>query len=249
MVLTRSNYNSKLVILINVCIFLTVFEMKVVVCYEYGSPEVLKFIESPKPIPEPNQILIKTFASSVTAGDWRVRSLDMPSGFQWIAPLVLGFNGPRQPILGAELAGIVEEIGNKVSKFVIGDQVVVFTGGAMGCHVQYKCMSENGMVVKKPTNLTYEEAGTISFGAMTSLDFLKRANIQKTDKILINGASGGVGTAAIQIAKHYGGHVTGVCSTNNLDLVKSLGADVVIDYTTLKISLKIKKVMISLWTQ
>ena len=204
--------------------------MKAVFCNEYGPPEILKFAETSKPIPAPNQILIKAVASSVTAGDWRVRSLEMPSGFQLIAPLVLGFKGPRQPILGTELAGIIEEIGYDVSKFKIGDQVMVFTGGAMGCHAQYKCMQEDGMVVQKPSNLSYEEAATISFGAMTSLDFFKRANIKSTDKILINGASGGVGTSAIQIAKYYGCHVTGVCSTDNIDLVKSLGADAVIDY-------------------
>jgi NADPH:quinone reductase-like Zn-dependent oxidoreductase len=205
--------------------------MKAIACTKYGSPDVLQIQELPKPVPKDNEILIKIRATTVTSGDWRVRSLNMPAGFGWMARLVLGISKPRQPILGSELAGDVVAIGNTVRTFKVGDPVFAFSGARMGCHVEYKCMAEDGLVVLKPANLTYEEAASLSFGGTTALDFLQRANLQAGETVLINGASGGVGTAAVQLAKHFGAEVTGVCSAANFELVKSLGASHVIDYT------------------
>lgn len=205
--------------------------MKAVVYTNYGSPDVLQLVEIAKPIPQGNEVLIKIHATTVTSGDWRLRSLKMPVGFGLISRLVFGVWKPRQPILGTELAGEVESVGKDVSKFQVGDRVLGFSGAGMGCHVEYKCVPEDGMVVLKPDNLSYEEAAAISFGGTTAWDFLRRGNLQSGEKVLINGAAGGVGTAAVQIAKYLGADVTGVCSTANLELVQSLGADRAIDYT------------------
>lgn len=205
--------------------------MKAIVYTEYGPPEVLKIKEIAKPIPKANEVLIKVHATTVTAGDWRVRSLDVPFGFGLLARLALGFFRPRQPILGSELAGKVEAVGKAVKKFKAGDSVVAFSGVGMGCHAEYKCMPEDGAVVLKPTNLTYDEAAALSFGGTTALDFFRRGKLKSGEHVLVNGASGAVGTAAVQLAKHLGAEVTGVCSTANVGLVKSLGANQVIDYT------------------
>ena len=205
--------------------------MKAIVCERYGSPEVLKVKEVEKPTPLNNEVLIKIYATTVTSGDWRVRSLKVPTGFGSIMRLVLGISRPRQPILGSELAGVVELAGKDVSKFKVGDSVFAFSDFAMGCHAEYKCIPENGAIALKPTNLTYDEAAALSFGGMTALDFFNRAKLQHGESVLINGASGAVGTAAVQLARHFGAEVTGVCSTSNLELVRSLGAHHVIDYT------------------
>ena len=205
--------------------------MKAIVYERYGPPDVLELKEVEKPTPKDNEVLIKTYATTVTSGDWRTRSLDMPAGFGLISRLVFGVWRPRQPILGAELAGKVESVGKGVSKFKVGDQVFAFSGGGMGCHAEYKCMPEDGAVALKPANLTYDEAAAISFGGTTALHFFKRGELQSGEKVLVNGASGGVGTAAVQLAKHFGADVTGVCSTANVDLVRSMGANQVIDYT------------------
>jgi len=205
--------------------------MKTIVYTKYGSPDVLQLKEGEKPTPRDYEVLIKIHATTVTSGDWRARSLAMPVGFGLIARLVLGVLRPRQAILGSELAGEVESIGKDVTRFKVGDQVFAFSGAGMGCHAEYKCMPEDGAVLLKPANLTYDEAAAISFGGTTALDFFRRAKLQSGEKVLINGASGGVGTAAVQLARHYAADITGVCSTANMELVRFLGANHVIDYT------------------
>ena len=205
--------------------------MKAIVYERYGPPEVLQLKEVEKPTPKDNEVLIKTHATTVTSGDWRVRSLNVPVGFGLIMRLVFGVSKPRQPILGTELAGVVESVGKDVRQFKAGDQVFAFSDAAMGCYAEYKCMPEDGAMALKPANLTYGEAAALSFGGTTALDFFRRGKLQSGEKVLVNGASGGVGTAAVQLARHFGADVTGVCSTANLELVKSLGASHVIDYS------------------
>lgn len=205
--------------------------MKAIVCERYGLPDVLRLQEVEKPIPKDNEVLIKTCATTVTSGDWRVRSLNVPAGFGLIMRLVFGVRRPRQPILGSELAGVIESVGKDVRKFTVGDSVIAFSDSAMGCHAEYKCMPEDGALAQKPSNLTFEEAAALSFGGTTALDFLRRGKLQSGERVLINGASGAVGTAAAQLARHFGADVTGVCSSANMDLVKALGANHVIDYT------------------
>jgi NADPH:quinone reductase-like Zn-dependent oxidoreductase len=205
--------------------------MKAIVYERYGPPEVLQLKEVEKPAPKDNEVLINTHATTVTSGDWRVRSLNVPAGFGVIMRLVFGISKPKQPILGSELAGVVESVGKDVRNFKIGDQVFAFSDAGMGCHAEYKCMPQDGAVVLKPPSLSYDEAAALSFGGTTALDFLRRGKLQRGESVLVNGASGGVGTAAVQLAKHFGADVTGVCSTANVELVRSLGASHVIDYT------------------
>ena len=205
--------------------------MKAVVYERYGPPEVLQLQEVDEPTPKDNEVLIKTHATTVTSGDWRVRSLNVPAGFGLMTRLVFGVSRPKQPILGTELAGVIESVGNDVKKFKVGDQVFAFSDTAMGCHAEYKCMPEDGALALKPPNLTFEEAAALSFGGTTALDFFRRGRLQNGERVLVNGAAGAVGTAAVQLAKHFGADVTGVCSTANLELVRSLGASHVVDYT------------------
>ncbi len=205
--------------------------MKAIVYTRYGSPDVLEIKEIAKPVPTAKEILIKTYATTVTSGDWRMRSLEMPPGFRLIAPMIFGISKPRQPVLGSELAGEVVAIGAGVTKFKVGDQVFAFSDFRMGCHAEYRCMPEDAGVAMKPNNLDYDEAAALSFGGTTALAFFRKANLQSGEKVLINGASGSVGTAAVQLAKHFGAIVAGVCSTANMEMVRSLGAAQVIDYT------------------
>ena len=205
--------------------------MKAFVYERYGPPDVLRLTELAKPAPKDNEILIRTRATTVTAGDWRVRSLDVPAGFGLLSRLALGIFGPRQQILGSELAGEVESTGKNVTRFKAGDEVFAFSGIRMGCHAEYKCMPEDGAVESKPANLTFDEAAAISFGGTTALDFFRRGRLRRGERVLVNGASGAVGTAAVQLARHFGADVTGVCSSANVELVQSLGASRVIDYT------------------
>jgi NADPH:quinone reductase-like Zn-dependent oxidoreductase len=205
--------------------------MRAIVYERYGPPDVLELKDMPKPTPKANEVLIKVRATTVTSGDWRLRSLTVPAGFRLISRLVFGVSKPRQPILGTELAGDIEAIGKDVRRFKVGDRVFAFSGAGMGCHAEYKCMPQDGAVALKPAHLSYDEAAAISFGGTTALSFLRRGKLQSGEKVLINGASGGVGTAAVQLARHFGADVTGVCGTANLEMVKSLGAQHVIDYT------------------
>jgi NADPH:quinone reductase-like Zn-dependent oxidoreductase len=203
----------------------------------FGPPEVLTLKEVPRPVPGDHEVLVRIHATTVTAGDWRVRSLEVPRGFGFLSRLALGFSRPRHPILGSELSGEIEATGKSVTRFKVGDEVFGFTGTRMGCHAEYRCLPEEGhgrkgeAVALKPASLGYEAAAALSFGGTTALSFFRKAKLQRGEKVLVVGASGGVGTAAVQLARHFGARVTGVCSAANVELVRDIGAEQVIDYT------------------
>jgi len=204
--------------------------MKAALNRKYGAPDVVQIEEVEKPKPKDNEVLVKIIATSVNSGDCRLRSLNVPKGFGIIVRLAFGISAPRNKILGMEFAGIVESVGKDVSKFKVGDEV--FASCFFGAHAQYRAVKESGAIVLKPENLSFEEASAMSFGGATALFFLKiQGNIKRGDRVLINGASGAVGVAAIQLAKYFGAEVSAICSGANTELVKSLGADKVIDYT------------------
>jgi len=203
--------------------------MRAIVYTKYGSPEVLQLRELEKPTPKDNEVLISVYATTVTTADCMMRR-----GDTFLSRILLGFTRPMSKfqILGTEFSGTIEAVGCKVKKFKPGNEIYAFRGFGTGCYAQYKCMDENGSLAIKPGNMSFEEAASVVDGATTALFFLKeKANIQKGQKVLINGASGSIGTFAVQLAKYFGAEVTGVCSTKNIALVKSLGADKVIDYT------------------
>lgn len=209
--------------------------MKAVIYTKYGSPDVLKLSEVDKPIPKDNEILVKIYAATVTSGDIRLRSSDFPALFWLPGRLIFGLFKPKKKILGHEFSGVVEEKGKEVTKFNIGDAVFGTTTLLnTGSYAEYICVPQvwkHGVVGLKPVNFGFKESAALPIGSMTALFLLEKAKITKGQHVLVYGASGSVGSYAVQIAKHYGSYVTGVCSTSNLDMVKSLGADKVIDYT------------------
>lgn len=205
--------------------------MKAVVCSKYGPPEVLQLKEVEKPVPGKNEICIKIFATSVTASDCIIRGFKVPMKFWIPMGLVIGFRKPKKPILGIVFSGEVESVGDDIKSFKKGDPVYGFDRFGFGAYAEYKCIPRDGLLVKKPSEMTYEEAAAIPFGELLALYYLKKADIKNGQKVLIYGASGAVGTSAVQLAKYFGAEVTGVCSTTNIELVKSLGADKAIDYT------------------
>lgn len=205
--------------------------MAALVCERYGTPDVLRLTQLSRPSPKPDEILIRVKASALTSGDRRVRSMHVPHGFHTLARLALGWNAPRNPVLGAAFAGVVQAIGSRAKGFRPGDAVFGIRGFRMGGHAEYLCMSADGAIAHKPERLSFEEAASLPFGGGAALFFLRRSRLLAGETILINGASGNVGTAAVQLSRDMGGMVTGVCNGAQVDLVHSLGATQVIDYS------------------
>ncbi len=213
--------------------------MKAIVYTEYGSPDVLHLTDVEKPAPKDNEVLIRIHATSVNFGDTIARNFkaitprqfNMPFLFWLLAKISFGLRQPKITVLGSEFAGEIEEVGREVKRFKPGDQIFGYPGQSFGAYAEYLCMPEDSVLAIKPTNMTYEEAAVVPYGAIMALPLLRRVNIQPGQKVLVNGASGGIGSAAVQIARYFGAEVTGVCGTPRVEFVKSLGADKVIDYT------------------
>jgi NADPH:quinone reductase-like Zn-dependent oxidoreductase len=207
--------------------------MKAISYSRYGSPGVLELADIPKPVPKSDEVLVRVHATSVTSGDYRARSLDMPSGFGLVGRLVFGVFRPRRKILGTEFAGVVEAVGTNVTLFKAGDRVFAYPGAAFGGYAEYAVIKQTAAIVRMPGNLDFDQAAAIPFGGATALDFLRnKGGITSGDRVLVIGASGSVGSAAVQLAKTFGAHVTGTASSAKRDMVGALGADVVLDYKT-----------------
>ena len=205
--------------------------MKAIVCTKYGPPEVLQLQEVEKPVQKDDEVLIRIYGTTVTAGDTELRGLKFPFFMRLLMRLGLGFRRPRKKILGQELAGQIESVGKDVTRFKIGDQIFASTAFRFGTYAEYVCLPSTYVMEKKPTNMSYEEAAAVITGGFNALYFLRKGNIQSGQKVLIRGASGTIGTFGIQLAKYYGAEVTGIGNPNSLEMMKSLGADKVIDYT------------------
>jgi NADPH:quinone reductase-like Zn-dependent oxidoreductase len=205
--------------------------MKAVVCTRYGPPEVLRVEELATPVPRKNEVRIRILATAVTSSDCYVRGLNLSPAYRIMARLALGWNAPRQPVLGMVLSGEVDSVGPDARSFEIGEPVFGLNRHRFGTYAQYVCWPEDGLLAARPTNLTDEEAAAIPYGGLLALHFLRKADVHAGQRVLIYGASGAVGTSAVQLARHLGAEVTGVCSTANVDLVASLGATAVIDHS------------------
>jgi 2-desacetyl-2-hydroxyethyl bacteriochlorophyllide A dehydrogenase len=212
--------------------------MKAIKLIKYGPPEVLQLVELEKPTPDDKELLIKVYATPISFGDVKTRDFTFPLKEFWLpaiiypmARLAMGYKKPKKQVLGSEFAGKVESVGSDVKLFKEGDEVFGYVGPSFGANAEYLCVPENGLVTLKPSNMNYEEASAVPFNSMIAFQFIKKAKIQKGEKVLIVGASGGIGQFAVQLAKDLGAEVTGVCSTTKLEFVKSIGADEVIDYT------------------
>lgn len=205
--------------------------MKAAVVRRYGPPPVVQIEQIPRPVPGPSEVLIRVRAATVSSADWRMRSLSMPYGFGLAGRLALGITGPRRMVLGSELSGDVVAVGASVQHVVVGDAVVAYPGITLGAHAEYCCMDANAAIVRKPEALSYDTAAALAFGGTTALDFFRRGALQAGEHVLINGASGTVGSAMVQLAVAAGARVTAVCSEANVTLVHQLGATRVVDYT------------------
>jgi NADPH:quinone reductase-like Zn-dependent oxidoreductase len=205
--------------------------MKAIVCTRYGPPEVLELREVEKPVPKDKEVLIRVRAATVTAGDSELRGLRVRFLWKLLLRIGFGFRGPRRKILGQELAGEIESVGKFVELFKEGDEVFAFTGLHLGAYAEYDCLPERGLIAAKPVNMTYEEAAAVPVGGLHALHYLRRANIQPGQEVLVIGAGGTIGTIAVQLAKSLGAVVTGVDSTKKLDMLRSIGADQVVDFT------------------
>jgi NADPH:quinone reductase-like Zn-dependent oxidoreductase len=205
--------------------------MRAVVCTRWGPPEVLQLREVERPAPRKGEICIRNVATAVTASDCMARGLNFPLRYRILAQLVLGVGAPRRPVFGMVFAGEIESAGRSVNNFQAGDQVLGLSQWKAGCYAEYVCVSAGGLVAKRPLNLSYEESAALPYGGLLALALLRKTSIQAGQRVLVYGASGAIGTAMVQLAKHLGATVTGVCSMRNLALVESLGADAVVDYT------------------
>lgn len=205
--------------------------MRAAVYRRFGGPDVVRLEEQPKPIPSRGEVLVKVGAATVSAADYRARTKNVPKGLKLLSSVTLGFITPRIPVLGMDIAGVVESVGPDVTRFKPGDEVIAMLGGTFGGHAEYVTVPQEGAVTAKPANLTFEEAAALVFGGITAQAFLGRTSMGPGMSVLLNGASGAVGTAVVELANIAGAHVTAVCSGANADLVRSLGAETVIDYT------------------